>query len=91
MSRLITKEETETAIWELSEMIALIKQNNKDWLDDRDIPILETAIQALKNQQAAQEMLEEEKKKYRFEWKRPDRSRGRISAFYDALRVDYSD
>ena len=32
---------------ELRYAIDLIKQDGKDWLDERDIPILETAISAL--------------------------------------------
>ena len=32
---------------ELQYAINLIKQDGKDWLDERDIPILETAISAL--------------------------------------------
>jgi len=30
--------------------IDLIKQDGKDWIDERDIPILETAIHALEKQ-----------------------------------------
>ncbi len=35
------------AINELQSAIDLIKQDGKDWLDERDIPILEMAISAL--------------------------------------------
>lgn len=41
----MTKEE---AIMELQNTIDLIKQDGKDWVDERDIPILEMAIKALK-------------------------------------------
>lgn len=37
----------EEAISELQKAIDLIKQNGKDWLDERDIPILQMAIAAL--------------------------------------------
>lgn len=38
------------AINELQSAIDLIKQDGKDWLDERDIPILEMAIKALEAQ-----------------------------------------
>ena len=38
------------AIDELQYAIDLIKQDGKDWIDERDIPILETAIHALEKQ-----------------------------------------
>ena len=38
------------AINELQLAIDLIKQDGKDWLDERDIPILEMAIKALEAQ-----------------------------------------
>ena len=38
-------------IIELRYAIDLIKQNGQDWLDERDIPILEAAISALRTQQ----------------------------------------
>lgn len=34
-------------IEQLENTIGLIKQDGKDWLDDRDIPILEACIKAL--------------------------------------------
>lgn len=40
----MTKEEI---IEQLENSILLIKQNGKDWFDDRDIPILEACINAL--------------------------------------------
>ena len=43
----ITKEE---AIMELQNTIDLIKQDGKDWVDERDIPIFEMAIKALKGE-----------------------------------------
>lgn len=39
--------DTENAIEQLEFAIDLIKQNGKDWLDERDIPMLEKAIEAL--------------------------------------------
>ena len=33
---------------ELQRCIDLIKQDGRDWLDERDIPVLEMAIDALK-------------------------------------------
>jgi len=41
----------EEAIDELQYAIDLIKQNGQDWLDERDIPILEAAISALQEQE----------------------------------------
>ena len=40
----MTKEEV---IEQLENTIGLIKQDGKDWLDDRDIPILEACIKSL--------------------------------------------
>ena len=40
----------EEAITELQYAIDLIKQDGQDWLDERDIPILEAAISALEKQ-----------------------------------------
>ena len=37
----------EEIIEQLENAIELIKQNGKDWLDDRDIPILEVCIKSL--------------------------------------------
>lgn len=37
----------EEIIEQLENTIGLIKQNGKDWLDDRDIPILEACIKSL--------------------------------------------
>ena len=39
------------AVYELQYAIDLIKQDGKDWLDERDIPILEAAISALQAQE----------------------------------------
>lgn len=44
----MTKEEM---IEQLENTILLIKQNGKDWWDERDIPILEEAIKAMKTEQ----------------------------------------
>ena len=41
---------TESAIDQLENTILLIKQDGKDWMDERDIPVLEMAIDALKKQ-----------------------------------------
>lgn len=38
------------AINELKCAIDLIKQDGKDWLDERDIPVLNMAIEALENE-----------------------------------------
>ncbi len=38
---------TEEIIEQLENAIELIKQDGKDWLDDRDIPILEACIKSL--------------------------------------------
>lgn len=38
----------EEVIEQLENTILLIKQNGKDWWDDRDIPVLEEAIKAMK-------------------------------------------
>lgn len=40
----------ESVIEQLELTIDLIKQNGKDWWDERDIPVLEKAIEALKKQ-----------------------------------------
>lgn len=42
---------TEDAIEQFQNAVDLIKQNGKDWLDERDIPMLEMAICAFKNKQ----------------------------------------
>lgn len=44
----ITEEEV---ITELQNTIYLIEQDGKDWVDERDIPIFEKAIKALKHQE----------------------------------------
>ena len=62
-----------------------------DGLSDKAKQALQMGIDALEKQRTTREMLEDEERKYRFEWKRTDLSRGRISAFHDALRIDYSD
>ena len=41
----MTKEE---ALYELERCKSLIKQNGKDWLDERDIPVLDIAFEAVK-------------------------------------------
>ena len=38
---------------QLENAIGLIKQNGKDWLDDRDIPILEACIKLLTASESA--------------------------------------
>jgi len=38
----------EETIEQFQNAIDLIKQNGKDWLDERDIPMLDMAIKALK-------------------------------------------
>lgn len=43
----IDNEKIDNAIEELERVLGLIKQNGKDWFDERDIPLLETAIDAL--------------------------------------------
>ena len=43
----MTKEEM---IEQLENTILLIKQNGKDWLDERDVPILEACIQRMKTE-----------------------------------------
>ena len=61
------------------------------YVTSEDAETLKIAIKVIKNQTIAEQMLKDEKDKYPIEWKRPDLSRGRISAFYDALGIDYSD
>lgn len=39
--------DNEEAIIQLQYMKDLIKQNGKDWLDERDLPVLDMAIDAL--------------------------------------------
>ena len=46
------------AINELQSAIDLIKQDGKDWLDERDIPILEMAISALQAQDSPKPIAE---------------------------------
>ena len=48
---------------QLSHMIDLIKQNGKDWFDERDIPILQIAISAITSIR-----LTKEYEKLKFEW-----------------------
>ena len=40
----------ESAIEQLELAIGLIDQNSKDWLDERDIPVLEKAIEVCKKE-----------------------------------------
>ena len=47
------------AIEELEYAIELIKQNGKDWLDERDIPVLQLAISALQAQEAKTQLSRE--------------------------------
>ncbi len=44
----MTREEREQAIEQLEYAKALIEQDGKDYLDERDIPMLNMAIEALK-------------------------------------------
>ena len=46
----MTREERESALEQLELAKGFIQQNGKDYLDERDIPILDTAIEALKAQ-----------------------------------------
>ena len=50
-NRTMTRKE---AIEELKLTIGLIKQNGKDWLDERDIPVLQMAIASLETDEAYQ-------------------------------------
>lgn len=45
-------------IEQLEYAILLIKQNGKDYLDERDIPILETAIATMRKYQQIQKIIE---------------------------------
>ena len=53
----------EEMIEQLENTILLIKQNGKDWLDERDIPILEEAIKAIKKKFNIMDLLAEEREK----------------------------
>ena len=44
------KEAVELALYQMECTLGLIRQCKKDWWDERDIPVLETAIEALLNQ-----------------------------------------
>lgn len=46
------------AIEQLQNCIDLIKQDGQDYLDDRDIPLLKMAIEALKEQEISNELQE---------------------------------
>lgn len=48
--RIYKDDDNQEAIEELQLTIDLIKQNGKDWLDERDIPILSMAIEAMKDE-----------------------------------------
>jgi len=51
----------EEIIEQLENSIKLIKQDGKDYMDDRDIPILETCIEALKKQSIESAKIEKAK------------------------------
>ena len=53
----MTKEEI---IEQFQNAIDLIKQNGKDWLDERDIPMLKVAIRSLKNEQTDEDLISRE-------------------------------
>lgn len=59
--KLKNKMTREEAIEQFQNCIELIKHNGKDWLDDRDIPVLNMAIEALEIQDLCAEMLESAK------------------------------
>ena len=46
----IKTKKNQEAVDELQYAIDLIKQDGKDWLDERDIPVLEMAISALQSE-----------------------------------------
>lgn len=48
----------EEAIEQFQNAIDLIKQNGKDWLDERDIPLLDMAIKALQENEKLIEEVE---------------------------------
>ena len=82
----------EEAIEQLNFAISIINRDGIDWLDERDIPVLQVAIDALKKQIAGKQILEDEQSKYSSIFdNRPEYSHGRISGLYDVLGIDYSD
>ena len=50
----------EEAIEQLQNCKGLIKQDGKDWLDERDIPLIDMAIEALKENKSADSLLNAE-------------------------------
>lgn len=82
----------EEAIEQLNFAISIINRDGIDWLDERDIPVLQVAIDALKKQIVGKQILEAEQSKYSSIFdNRPEYSHGRISGLYDGLGIDYSD
>ena len=80
------------AIEQLNFAISIINRDGIDWLDERDIPVLQVAIDALKKQITGKQILEDEQSKYSSIFdNRPEYSHGRISGLYDVLGIDYSD
>ena len=51
------------AMEQLKRCKSLIKQDGKDWLDERDIPILDMAIKALKEQKTGKWILSDTQQK----------------------------
>lgn len=80
------------AIEQLNYSISIINRDGIDWLDERDIPVLQVAIDALKKRIVGKEILEKEQSKYSSIFdNRPEYSQGRLSGLYDGLGIDYSD
>lgn len=62
-------------IEQLENAIELIKQDGKDWLDDRDIPILEVCIKSLKEIEESEDILDKirsEIEDIAFDWQEID-------------------
>ncbi len=60
----MTREEREEAIEQLEIARGLIEQNGKDYLDERDIPILNLAIEALQQQEEYVTKMDEVRRAY---------------------------
>lgn len=82
----------EEIIEQLNLTIGLIKQDGKDWLDDRDVPMLEECVKALEQEPcedisptAVPVTVEEAKRLLRAEWKKEvskDKSNSRLLVAY---------
>ena len=75
----------EESIEQLNLAIDLIKQNGKDWLDDRDIPMLEECIKALSQEPTFDDECQKDMDEA---WEQIQKKRKRISVTLDLTPCD---